>query len=154
MDTKCSECGAMDRVVFLDKKRKRYMCGSCMREYNPPSMTLIKFIPSNWNRLWNLEIGEYESINDPKDLADCGWLIRSKQRTLFRPEIEIWAEVYHMELFGDVKCGRCVDYQYFDAGPACLAVACEKMAKSKMAESEIKNRPELSRYVRWTKENA
>jgi len=121
-----------------------------MREHNPPFMTLINFDQGSFKRLWNLEVGDYEDFNKIEDIEWCGWMIRSKQDTLYSLVPKVTATVYHMEFFGEFKCGRCVEYKYFTSRDKCLAAGCKKMAKPHRAAKDMQMPPIQSRYKKWT----
>jgi hypothetical protein len=146
MIMKCHNCNTISKRLIFDRGTDKFLCLKCMRLFNPPTMTLIKFNSGSYKKLWNLEIGEYELFDKVEDIAICDWFIRSIQTVHYEHTI---ATVYHLEYFGDAICGRCVDYKYFDKGAKCLSVACEKMAKPWKHESEIQYPPERSRYSKW-----
>jgi len=140
-------------TYWLDRKRM-YICAPCMRLYNPPFMTLIKFNQGSYHKLWNLEIGQYEEIDKVEELEWCGWTVRSTQETLYSLVPRVISFVYHMEFFGEHSCGRCVNYQYFDLDdPAkdCLSHACKKLAVPFKPTKDIQYPPERSRYTKWMK---
>lgn len=145
---KCPICKRKNVETFWCTRKQRCMCALCMRMYNPPYMTLMEFTTGNYRRLWNLEVGIYEEFSNPEEIKWCGWMVRSRQETVYKPEVR--AIVYHMEYFGDAVCGRCVNYQYFEPGDKCLAAACEKAAGTPKLKAEIQYPPERSRYVKWT----
>lgn len=142
----CLICGKNKVAIF----HAGMVCSTCMRLHNPPRMTLIRFEQGNYRRLWNVEIGVYEEIKDINDLTEfCGWICRSKQETLYRVDPKVEATVYHLEYFGKVKCGRCVDYPYFESDDHCLSSACEKVAFPFKEKSLQQGSSEESRYIKW-----
>jgi len=147
----CPVCKWVNTPTFWVPKQEKYMCAECMRLYNPPYMTLIKFLQGSYHALWNLEVGVYENFKKVEDIEGCGWFIRSKQETLYRRMPRVYAMVYHLEYFGHIKCGRCVDYPYFSSDDVCLPTLCEKVALPHKKRSEIQYPPERSRYTKWMK---
>jgi len=147
--SECAMCKEDTEETYWSYKYKVFMCSICMRQYNPPYMTLMKFLQGSYNMIWNLECGSYESFNKVEEITDCGWFIRSTQETIYKQNPKVCANVYHLEYFGSVACGRCEDYPYFDGG-ACLPSICEKMTTRKK-QSEIQYPPERSRYSKWMK---
>jgi hypothetical protein len=148
-EEKCSCCSVRERS-FWDNKRERWFCLKCMREFNPPTMTLVSFRPSSYHKLWNVELGIYEIFASLEDIEWCGWITRSRQETVFRADPRVDATVYHLEYHGPAACGRCVGYEYF--GPEmseCLSVACEKSAQPKLEPHLINWPPVKSRYATW-----
>lgn len=98
--------------------------------------------------LWNLEVGAYEKFGKVEEIKECGWFVRSRQETTYG---QTYAIVYHLEYFGRVKCGRCVDYPFFDSDTECLPKICEKVAVPHKKQSEIQYPPERSKYSKWMK---
>lgn len=148
---KCVVCKQEKDDTYWAPHRKEYICASCMRMYNPPYMTLIKFKQANYNKLWNLEVGLYEDFEKAEEIELCGWIIRSRQETIYKHMPKVFAIVYHMEFFGDVACGRCVDYPYFESTDNCLSAACKKAAKPFKPKEQIEYPLERSRYATWLK---
>lgn len=147
-DCSSPNCDWKAAEVFLDVKG--YFCPDCMRSNNPPYMTLINFQQGNYKKLWNLEIGMYESFDSIKDLEWCGWLLRSQQETLYRIMPRVMAMVYHLEYHGTVHCGRCVDYKYFtDELTYCMSNACQRVAKPHRSPKEIDYPPQESYWSRY-----
>lgn len=136
--------------TFWAPRQKKFMCAACQRLYNPPYMTLIEFCQGSFNKLWNMEIGDYEEFPDSAEIEICGWFTRSRQETLYSYVPKVTAVVYHMEYFGDAACGRCVDYPYFESKDKCLAMACKKFAKPFKPPADIQYPPQRSRYIQWT----
>jgi len=147
----CPMCGWRNLPTFWAQRQKVFMCSSCMRLHNPPYMTLMKFLQGSYKMLWNLEVGNYENFGSVEDITDCGWFVRSTQTTIYRHEPRVYAKVYHLEYFGSVECGRCVDYKYFDSDTKCLPEVCEKLAVPHKKRIEIQYPPERSRYSKWMK---
>ena len=145
----CLSCNK-EAETFWSERRKRYLCSPCMRVYDPPYMTLMKFNLGNYNRLWNLEVGQYEEFSNVEEIEWCGWIVRSRQETVYKLVPKVVAIVYHMEFFGNIVCGRCVGYPCFEVAGACMSVACEKLAKPHRPKAQIEHPPEGSRYVKWT----
>jgi len=144
----CPKCG--EKVpTFWAPRQKVFMCAACQRLYNPPYMTLLRFDQGSYNKLWNLEVGDYEMFSEVEGIELCGWLVRSEQETLYSLVPKVTAFVYHMEYFGDVTCGRCVNYLYFESDNRCLAEACAKVAKPFKPMKDIQYPPERSRYAKW-----
>jgi len=139
-------------VLLFCNINKAYLCEKCMRLFHPPRMTLIKFSQGNYKRLWNIEVGAYEAFYDVKDLEWCEWFVRSTQTALYRVVPEIYATIYHLEFHGNMACGRCVGYPYFDkTAQPCMSKACEKVALPRKPESERQYPPERSRFETWLK---
>jgi len=146
----CPKC-EKEAATFWAPKQKVFMCAACQRLYNPPYMTLIRFNQGSYNRLWNLEVGAYEMFSEIEGIEWCGWFVRSEQETLYKLMPRVVATVYHMEFFGDVGCGRCVNYPYFEPDDKCMAEACKKVAKPFKPTKDIEYPPERSRYTTWMK---
>lgn len=151
--TKCSCCGSDNEPIYtLFRSKIHDLCCGCMRKYNPPSMTLVKFRQANYDRLWNLEVGVYEKFSNVEDLEWCGWFIRSRQQTVYRRVPKLEAVVFTLEYFGTVKCCRCVDYEYFDdLMDVCVCASCKDTARPKLPESKIEWPPQQSRLQTWDK---
>jgi hypothetical protein len=143
---RCPVCDCDNVPTFWINKQKKYMCNKCIRAHNPPYMTLMKFLQGSYRMLWNLEVGAYEKFQQVEDIVECGWFIRSKQRTSYG---QTYAIVYHLEYFGKAKCGRCVNYPYFEGGRDCLPDICKELAVPHKKQSEIQYPPERSRYSKW-----
>lgn len=93
----------------------------------------------------------YEQFKAIEDIEWCGWMVRSKQDTLYSLTPKTRVLVYHMEYFGDYDCGRCVDYQFFNKDMAkCTSVACKPMSVPWREKKDIQWPPEKSRYVTWS----
>ena len=150
---RCKMCGQECPGIFWLERKRMYMCASCMRIHNPPHMTLIKFTQGSCKSLWNMEVGMYETFNDIEEIEWCGWVMRSKQETLYNHMPRVTATIYHMEFFGEEhSCGRCVDYNFFkESNTNCLGAACKKLAKPFRPPAEIQYPPERSRYKTWMK---
>lgn len=145
----CPKCDGYGNL-YWDKKRKEYLCPDCHRLYTPPYMTLVD-LQGNNKKLWNLEVGMYEQFKAIEDIEWCGWMVRSKQDTLYSLTPKTRVLVYHMEYFGDYDCGRCVDYQFFNKDMAkCTSVACKPMSVPWREKKDIQWPPEKSRYVTWS----
>jgi hypothetical protein len=145
---KCPTCGVPDQLIYNGGRNG--MCKSCVRKHYPPWMTLIYFNSGSFKRLWNLEIGDYEQFSNIEDIEWCGWMMRSKQDTLYSLMPRVTATVYHMEFFGDFPCGRCIDYPYFNKEKTCMAHACQHMCKPLKDVKDMQLPPVESRYVKWT----
>jgi len=148
----CPKCGRK-RVVRKHPGSNGVMCTQCLRQYYPPNMTLLRFEQGSVKRLWNVDIGLYEDLNDVEDLSWCGWFLRSKQETIYRKSPIVKATVYFMEYYGDFACGRCLDYPYFptkDPDP-CKAIICSNVCKPKLSKDKIQTAPAQSRYRKWLK---
>ena len=146
----CSACGKHTET-FYSHRQKSFMCAACQRLYNPPYMTLMQFDQGSIHRLWNLEVGCYEEFKDVAEIENCGWFVRSKQETMLSRVPRIYAFIYHMEYFGDIKCGRCVEYPYFDSDDHCLPTICKNSAQPFRCTKDIQYPPERSRYTKWMK---
>lgn len=137
-------CGKRVENLWWNKAGTKEMCSPCMCQHYPPTMTLWKFT----NKLWNVDVGAYEQIENPEDLDWCGWFLRSEQETIYRREPLVKVIVYFMEYLGDYVCARCADYPYFSSGDStvCKAVACKDMCKTK---PNTDKGPVQSRYRKW-----
>jgi hypothetical protein len=146
----CPACKKEAKRYTFSNFKGEYVCPSCMRAYQPPYMTLVRFHQGSYQNLWNLETGIYENIDKPEELEWCGWEIRSKQDSVYSVSPKVNVTVYHLEFFGTAACGRCVEYDHFaeDATP-CLAAACKNQAVP--FRKDISFPPEISRYKRWCK---
>ena len=144
----CSVC-EKKAETFWAPQQKSFICAACQRLYNPPYMTLMKF-SQGLNRLWTLEVGEYEEFEEIEEIENCGWFIRSEHETALA---RVTALVCHMEYFGEAACGRCVDYPYFESKNYCLPAICKNLAKTFRPAEEIQYPPERSRYTKWMKIN-
>ncbi len=147
-ESKCPMCGWNNVLTLWALKQKKYMCLACMRLYNPPYMTLVKFLQGSYHMLWNLEIGAYEKFEKVEEIERCGWFVRSRQETTYG---QTYAIVYHLEYFGHARCGRCVDYPFFNSDTKCLPKICEEVAVPHKKQSEIQYPPERSKYSKWMK---
>ena len=144
---KCSE----KKPVFWAERQLDYMCAACQRMYNPPWMTLVKFSQGDRERLWNIEVGEYEDFDKTSAIELCDWNVRSTQEVIISLVPRVKVCVYHLEYNGEIKCGRCVDYPYFESDQECLSQACQNLAKPWRKLEDRKYPHERSRYVKWTK---
>ena len=144
----CPKCG-VEAPVFWAQRQHIYMCVSCQRLYNPPYMTLVRFNQGSIRKLWNLEIGEYEDFDKVEDINLCDWMVRSHQVTPYSIVPRVTVNVYHLEYFGDLRCGRCINYPFFESDQTCLSRACQKMAKPFKSPKDIQYPPERSKYVQW-----
>jgi hypothetical protein len=114
-------------------------------------MTLVDFTDGGHRMLWNIEVGDYETFGDIEDIEWCGWIVRSKQKTLYRHVPRVVSVVYHLEFHGTVACGRCVDYKFFDSDATpCMSVGCEKLAKPWRDKKDMQFPPERSKYSLWS----
>ena len=152
-ENKCQICEKKNTETFWAEQQQKFICAECMRLYNPPYMTLLRFEQGSFHRLWNLEVGEYEDFGKIGAITICDWMIRSRQETLYRLVPRTRVTVYHLEYFGEVPCGRCVDYPYFEPGEPCLSQACKTMAKPFKPSKDIQYPQERSKYTKWMKIN-
>ena len=117
-----------------------------------PSITLLMFKQSTFKKLWNIEVGVYEEFNNIEDIEWCGWVMCSKQDTVYRLEPnKVDATVYHLEYNGEATCGRCPG---FNGGLAesCMALACQPACKPHRPIDQQQGPPIESRYKKWMKE--
>ena len=148
----CPKCGEYATLYCSDSAHTP-VCANCLREWYPPFMTLIKFDQGSYQKLWNLEVGDYEDFDKVSDLELCDWIVKSRMELLYRKEPRVKAVVYHMEFHGDVACGRCIHFPFPKDWSECLSQACSKLAKPHRPEHEIQYPPERSKFVQWTKTN-
>jgi len=146
---KCPSCGK-ETILYSAKMAHKARCLSCQRKWHPPWMTLVKFSQGSVKQLWNLEIGQYETFDRVEDLSLCDWSVKCRQDTLYSRVPKIRATVYHLNYYGDIPCGRCYKYPYFEPGQECLSQACQPFAKARRHECEIQYPPERSKYIQWT----
>ena len=120
MKDDCAHCGSNTMTTFKAPNKKSY-CADCMRIVYPPTISLLTFPGQAKPNIWNLNVGQYEQINNLTDLEMCGWEPRMFQKL---PNGTI---VVHMEFFGNIKCGRCMNYPWTLTGVRCLSKVCEDM---------------------------
>jgi hypothetical protein len=144
----CPKCGDL-ATLYCRTAMDTPMCRDCLREWHPPFMTLIKFQQGSYNKLWNLEIGDYEEFDKVDHISICDWVVKSRQETNYSHNTR--AIVYHMEYNGDVACGRCYGFPFPKDWQECLSQACSKFARPHKPEKQIQYPPERSRYVKWTR---
>lgn len=153
MNDGCQYCGKRAGQLIFCNINKAFLCKDCMRLFHPPRMTLIKFKQGNYKKLWNIEVGTYEGFYDVSDIEWCDWFIRSKCEVIYKRVPRIEATIYHLEFHGEVACGRCIDYPYFDKqSQYCMSEACQAAALTRKPESEREYPPERSRFEKWLKE--
>lgn len=145
----CPRCGTRDTMLYYPHTVPDPVCGSCLLKWYPPFMTLIKFQQGSFDKLWNLEIGDYEEFDTISDLSICDWLVKSRQETTYSKHTK--AIIYHMEYRGDVACGRCYGFPFPKDWQECLSQACSRFARPHKPENQIQYPPERSRYVKWTR---
>lgn len=146
----CPTCKKEAGLYSWSSIKEDYVCSECMRRYQPPYMTLVRFHQGSYQKLWNLETGVYENFDKPEELEWCGWEVKSKQDSIYSVLPKVNVTVFHLEFHGDFACGRCVEYRHFDKNVSrCLAAACKKQAIP--FRKDISFPPEQSRYKRWCK---
>lgn len=120
----CALCGTNVRTLFKAHNEEEY-CIDCIRIKFPPYLLLMQY---SSGPLYNIETGKYESFRDPKELELCGWEVRM---LLDFPNGTI---MFYLEYHGDVKCGRCEDYEWGLPGGYCMSQACTDHAKKKQPQ--------------------
>jgi hypothetical protein len=143
----CDICHKEDVVLFITNYDK-VLCPECIRQYDPPLMTLSTY--AMCKTIWNFEVGEYEKLTDLYTFEQCGWFVRSRQTKIFQLVPRSVVTIWHLEYYGSARCGRCSDYKYFDKDASyCLPTICEKYVCKQKAE-DINYPSERSKYYEYS----
>ena len=143
----CDICHREGVVLFITTYDK-VLCPDCIREYDPPRMTLVTY--DLCKTIWNLEAGKHEKLTKVYTFEQCGWYVRSRQTRTHQLMPRSMLTTWYLEFYGTARCGRCPDYKYFskDATP-CLPVICEDYVCKRKPE-DINYPPERSKYYEYS----